>query len=101
MRVVGRTDLRAQNDALGGVMKNAESHSVATMWGKADKVAEGLGGFTGEGGMINLEENWLIPMEPKKRTDIHCDAKQKRQRNLPVQRLTGGAVQDSGHVLQT
>jgi hypothetical protein len=72
MWVVGSADLRTQKDALGVIMKNAESHGVTTMWGNANKVAKGLGGFTGKRGMINLDEYWLIPMEPKKWANIHC-----------------------------
>jgi len=98
--IIGRTDLGSKEDFVGLRVEDFECHSMTTMGRDTNKISKSFRGFTGEGGIINSIEHWLIPVKPEKGAYIHSSTKKDRQGNLPVQGLTRSAVQDNTNVLE-
>jgi hypothetical protein len=98
-RVVGRTDLRTKNDAVGISSQDLEGHDMPAVRSNADEVTEGLLGLAREGNIINSVEYRLVPVEAEKGTDINGYPQENGQGNGPVERLACSAVQDEAYVL--
>jgi hypothetical protein len=82
--IIGRTDLGSKEDFVGLRVEDFECHSMTTMGRDTNKISKSFRGFTGERGIINSVEHWLVPVKPEKGAYIHSSTKKDRQGNLPV-----------------
>ena len=60
---ISSPNLGTYENTLGRSREDFKRHSVPTVGGNAHKVSQRVMGFTGKRSVVDVVENWLIPIE--------------------------------------